>query len=119
VSAGQIFELVIIVAVAALFAVAVPKVWRGTSELNFEQPSLPALAVSPLLVFIGGFASGAAGEDSSSYDVWMSIGVLGLLCMLFLVVPIVWLNRPRFLVPPPQRDDPGALAEWRAVRARR
>jgi hypothetical protein len=77
------------------------------------------LGVSLLLVFTGGFASGVAGKDAPSYDLWMSIGVLGLLGMFFLVVPVVWFNRPRFFVPPPQRDDPGALAEWRAVRARR
>ena len=40
------------------------------------------------------------------------------LSQLFLAVPVVWLNRPRFVVPPPQRADPGALAEWRAARRR-
>ena len=46
----------------------------------------------------------------------MGVGLAGLLGFFLLALPITYFNRPRFLVPPHQRDDPGALAEWRRAR---
>ena len=46
----------------------------------------------------------------------MGVGLAGLLGFFLLALPITYFNRPRFLVPPHQRDDPGALAGWRRAR---
>jgi hypothetical protein len=42
---------------------------------------------------------------------WFGIGWVLLLTIMFF-------NRPTLLVPPEQRDKPGAIAEWRSVRQR-
>ena len=45
--------------------------------------------------------------------------VVGLLGLFLLAFPITFFNRPRFLVPPHQRDEPGAVEEWRRARGAR
>jgi len=69
-----------------------------------------------LLLIGGGIAADLAGKESSGYDVGMTIGLAGLLGIVLLALPITFFNRPRFLVPPHQRDEPGAVAEWRRAR---
>ena len=47
------------------------------------------------------------------------------LCLIFvctglmLMLTVMLFNWPKFIVPPPQRSEPGAVAEWRARRGRR
>jgi hypothetical protein len=40
--------------------------------------------------------------------IWFGIGLLLLLTVMFF-------NQPKLVVPPRQRDEPGAIAEWRAA----
>jgi hypothetical protein len=114
---------------------AVGKVWRGESEFDGDDPpafwpfstalwrgagrALPVLGASVLVLIGAGITSDLVGSDSKYYDTVMAIGSLGLLVMFLVAFPIMYLNRPRFLVPPHQRDEPGAVAEWRAARSRR
>jgi hypothetical protein len=42
----------------------------------------------------------------------MGLGVIALFAGVALHVPILLLNRPKALVPPGLRDEPGALREW-------
>ena len=72
-----------------------------------------------LVLIAGGGVADAIGKDGAGYDIAMSVGLVGLLGIFVLALPITFFNRPRFLVPPHQRDEPGALAEWRTARARR
>src|SRR3954453_18390597 len=120
---------------AAGYAYAVGRVWRGHSELDGAPPpawwpfspplwrgvarAFPVQGACALVLIGGGIAADLAGRDSSGYDVGMAVGLVGLLGIVLLALPIALYNRPRFLVPPHQRDEPGALAEWRRERGRR
>ena len=111
---------------------AVGRVWRGRSELDGSAPpawwpfsvplwrgaarAFPVQGASALVLIGGGIAADLAGRDSAGYDVAMTIALAGLLGIVLLALPITFYNRPRFLVPPHQRDEPGALAEWRRER---
>jgi hypothetical protein len=114
---------------------AVGKVWRGESRLDLDEPApwwpfslplwrggaraLPVQGASILLLLGAGITSDLIGSDSRYYDLVMSIGLLGLIGTIFLAFPIMYYNRPKLLVPPIWRDDPGAVAEWRAAREQR
>lgn len=63
-------------------------------------------------------AGGVVGEGSGAYDWVMGIGAVGVLGLFCLAFPITFFNRPKFFVPPHQRGEPGALAEWRIERER-
>lgn len=132
-------SLILTVAFFALMVVGyfyvVGKVWRGESHLDGSRPpefwpfslplwrgvgrALPIQGMSVLLLIGGGVAGDVVGKQSQAYDVVMGIGALGLLGLFLLAFPITYFNRPRFLVPPHQRGDPGAVEEWRRERARR
>ena len=114
---------------------AVGKVWRGESEFDGEDPpafwpfsealwrgagrAMPALGLGALILIGAGIVSDLVGEDSPSYDYVMAVGCLGLVVVIFAGFPITYYNRPKWLVPRVWRDDPGAVEEWRAERARR
>ena len=49
----------------------------------------------------------------------LTILVAGVFLSLGMVVAIMFLNRPRFAVPPHLRDEPGALSEWRSGGSRK
>ena len=131
----MIFEIVVFVAILVLFALAITRIWQGRSELDTDSPppwwpfsvplwrgvarAFPVQAACVILLIGGGIGANLLGEDSAGYDIGMSIGLVGLLGIFLLALPITFFNRPRFLVPPHQRDEPGAVAEWRAARARR
>jgi hypothetical protein len=128
----MVITIVIFVAILALFALAITRIWQGRSELDGSSPpswwpfsdalwrgvmrAFPVQAACFTLLVGGGIGADLAGKDSSGYDIGMSIGLIGLLGIFLLALPITFFNRPRFLVPPHQRDEPGALAEWRAAR---
>jgi hypothetical protein len=113
---------------------AVGKVWRGESEFDGDDPpafwpfsdalwrgtgrAFPVLGLSVLILIGAGIVSDLVGRDSPSYDLVMTIGVLGLLGTIIVAFPIMYLSRPRFLIPPVWRDDPSTVDEWRAKRAR-
>lgn len=111
---------------------AVGKVWRGESEFDGDDPpafwpfsdelwrgtgrAFPVLGLSVLILIGAGIVSDLVGKDSPSYDLVMTIGVLGVLGTILVAFPIMYLSRPRFLIPPVWRDDPSTVEEWRAKR---
>jgi hypothetical protein len=131
----MVLTIVVFVAILVLFALAITRIWQGRSELDSSSPppwwpfsealwrgvarAFPVQAACVILLIGGGIGADLAGKDSPGYDIGMSIGLVGLLGIFLLALPITFFNRPRFLVPPHQRDEPGAVAEWRAARARR
>ena len=78
--------------------------------------AFPVQGAAVLVLIGGGIAGDLIGEGEPGYDIAMSIGVVGLLGLFLLAFPITFFNRPRFLVPPHQRDEPGAIEEWRRAR---
>jgi hypothetical protein len=127
-----VLAIVVLAGIAGLYAVAIKRVWQGTSEFDPSDPpgwwpfslplwrgvarAFPVQGACVLLLIGGGIGADLAGKESSGYDVGMTIGLAGLLGLFLLALPITFFNRPRFLVPPHQRDEPGTLAEWRQAR---
>jgi hypothetical protein len=112
------------------FIYATAKVWRGESEFDRDNPpafwpfsvelwrgagrALPALGLGTLLLIGGGIAGDLAGKDSDYYGLAMSVGLVGLAVIVLVGFPIMYLNRPKLLVPPPWRDDPPIYPRRRA-----
>lgn len=85
--------------------------WRGVIRMMLAG----FVTVVPFLVV--GLVWIAFPEGSTVYRVLGWVGALGFFVLLWVEGGIVLFNRPRFLVPLPYRDKPGALAEWRKARA--
>lgn len=114
-----------------LYVAAAAKVWRGTSAFNGDVPpdwwpfgppvwrgvARSYVATGPFILVL--FGGAAVAELSSAEDLGMGISALGLLGVPLIQLPIIFFNRPRTLVPPHQRGEPGALEEWRRARRRR
>ena len=114
----MILEVLIWVVLLLGFVYATVKLWRGESEFDRDQPAawwpfsvelwrgagraMPSLGLGTLLL-IGGGIVGA-----------MAVGLLGLLVMLLVGFPVMYLNRPKVVVPPPWRDDPPIYPRRRA-----
>ena len=130
-----VFAIVVLAGIVGLYAVAIKRVWQGTSEYDASDPpawwpfslplwrgsarAMPVLGVSGLILIGAGIVSDLVGEGSRYYDLVMTIGVLGLLGTILVGFPIMYFSRPRALIPPSWRDDPSTVEEWRAKRARR
>jgi hypothetical protein len=64
-------------------------------------------------VIVGAFVPQDSDSEGFAAPAWYVIPVLGTFFMsLVLFFSVVLVNRPRFVVPPHLRDQPGALKEW-------
>ena len=106
------------------------KVWHGESGLDGDIP--PAwwflgdatwrgvarayIATAPFVLLF--FAGALVAELTDAYDLGMAVSAGALLLGVLVHASIVLYNRPRALVPPHLRAEPGALAERRARRQR-
>jgi hypothetical protein len=107
----------------AMWIVGAPRLWRGDADVDEPAPAWPfgapawrgvirSFIVGPPCIALV-FAGGAVAELTDADDLGMAIGAFGLLAVVALHVPMLLFNRPKALVPPPLRDQPGALREWR------
>ena len=124
--------VVCLLIVGGLYIAVIGKVWRGTSGLApgsvpmwwpFGPASwrglaraYPALGAALILMFASGVAAELATPESAAFDAAMGVGLVALLGATLLYGLITLLNRPRFLVPPPLRSEPGWLAERKGSR---
>jgi hypothetical protein len=113
-----------------IYALVARKVWRGESGLDGSVPpewwflgdatwrgvARAYIATGPFGLLL--LAGGMVAEFTDAYDAGMAIAVGALLLGALVHGSIVLFNRPRALVPPLLRDEPGALAERRQRRAR-
>jgi len=106
------------------------KVWRGESEFDRDNPppfwpfsvelwrgagrALPVLGLGTLILIGAGITSDLVGAKDPSYDAVMAVGLIGLLLIVLVGFPIMYLNRPKVLVPPIWRDDPPIYPRRRA-----
>jgi hypothetical protein len=80
--------------------------WRGWFRLAFLGYLVVSLfGIAGLLWVVGDETLDLVGGYAAA---------LAILLMVF-IVPIVLFNRPKFLVLPWLRDQPGAIAEWRGA----
>ena len=125
--AGLVFALLFL---GVIYVLVARKVWGGESGLDGDVPpdwwflgaatwrgiARAYVATGPFLLL---FCAGAlAAEVTDAYDAGMAVSVAGLLLGVLVHASIVLFNRPKALVPPHLRDEPGALAERRQRRAR-
>jgi hypothetical protein len=66
------------------------------------------------VLIVGAFSVASATSGSASSAAYrIGVALLVPLVLLILVsAGITLFNRPKFAVPPPGRDEPGALARW-------
>lgn len=130
----EVVTVAFVVLLATCYIVIAAKVWRGESEIDPNSPppfwpfsaalwrgvgrAFVILGLSVVVLIAGGVSGDVVGEDSAAYDRAMGFGSLGVFGLFFLAFPIMFFNRPKFLVPPHQRDERSALAEWRLERER-
>jgi hypothetical protein len=109
------------------------KVWRGESEFDRDNPpgfwpfsvelwrgagrALPVLGLGTLILIGAGLTCDQGGRDAPGYDAVMAVGLAGLLLIVLVGFPIMYLNRPKLLVPPIWRDDPPIYPRRRAQSA--
>ena len=131
----MVLTVAFFVALVAGYCLVIARIWQGRSQYDPSSPpafwpfslplwrgvarAFPIQGACVLILLGGGIAGDLIGEDGRGYDVAMGIGFAGVLGLFLLALPITFFNRPRFLVPPHQRDEPGALAEWRRERGTR
>ena len=132
VSGGMVITIAFYALLVFGYFYAVGKIWRGESEFDGDDPpafwpfsdelwrgagrALPVLGLCALILIGAGIVSDLVGKDSPSYDLVMAIGLLGLLRDDLRRLPDHVLQPARVLVPPPWRDDPSAVDEWRDAR---
>lgn len=130
------FCAVLLLAGTVLLTVLLPAYWRGgdgwvASRIEGASGSVSkypsgAHALVPFTISMWGFAIaaiftamatvGGFGEEGDPNFPWVVGGALLMAMGFGLQQMVVWFNRPKFLVPPRWRDDPG---EWARRRARR
>jgi hypothetical protein len=89
----------------------------------YDRGALPLGMVSLFVAILGGLLLAVSGSPSTHESIaWVVIALLalsGILVSGALFVSIRVFNRPRFLVPPHLRGDPGAWAAGRLERRKR
>ena len=60
--------------------------------------------------------AGSASSSSRGWHVVAWIFAVWSLASLALALTVMFFNWPKFVVPPPYRGEPGAVAEWRSTR---
>lgn len=126
------FMFAVSVAIGLYLAIFLPKVtrmmWRGEHKWMCEPMPSWWLWGGPLwhgvvraavlqgpaaLAVIGTLVLGVfVGESSPLAPLAYALLGFASVIMFLLVPPVVLLARPRFLIPPPLRSQPGALKEW-------
>lgn len=116
---------------AGLQVTRLPRVWRGKTVHSLPWPNARGPEVNhrsfPVFVgFVVFVAGGALLLLVSALTGAQAVGVVGVLfgMVSFIILVPLWIlinaiNRPRILVPPARRREPGWWAEWRASRRRR
>jgi len=109
--------------VLAMWLYGAPRLWRGVSDVEEAPPPWPlgdamwhgvirSFIVWPPFVALA-LAGGAVAELTDRDDLGLMLGLLGILGGLVVHLPILLVNRPKAVVPPALRGQPGALREWR------
>jgi hypothetical protein len=112
--------------VLGLWVYGAPRVWRGETGVDAVPLAWPlgdawwrgvirSFIVWPPFVALA-LAGGAVAELTSKDDLGMALGLIGILAGTTLHLAIVLVNRPKALVPPALRAQPGAIEEWRQRR---
>lgn len=128
-NALQMVALAVMAVLAVAGVVLLPRIWRGELASTYDHASRDVwLWGEPLRRgFIRGLHLGILGTvvlvflvfATADLEPTESIGpVVGSALVLFfallaLYTSVVLFNRPRWVVPPYARDQPGAVREWR------
>jgi hypothetical protein len=72
-----------------------------------------------LTVFFWTYALDAGQSRPAAYHVVITASEWWMLIWFAVMLSVMFFNWPKWIVPPVQRAEPGAVAEWRADRRRR
>jgi hypothetical protein len=125
--AGLIFAVLFL---GGIYLAAAARVWRGNSGLDGGVPpewwpfgdaawrgnARAYIATVPFLLVM--LVGAGIAEWSGSVDAGMTLASVAFAAGILVYGAIVLFNRPRSLVPPHLRDEPGALAERRRRKRR-
>jgi hypothetical protein len=139
-SLGQRVATVLGGALVVAGAFVMPKFWRGEYRELFDRGSSGWWPFGEPLrkAFIRGILLGGLGMTCAvlaAVCVWVrgdtegdirtvanaGITIFGLMLMLliFLSVLVILFNRPKFLIPPTYREEPGAIRYWIDLRRKK
>lgn len=134
---------VVIAVLSTLGLLTLPRLWQGPHRLDKGVPlwwyypealwrgywrsvhlHVVAFWLATLRVFLGKCdegMSGGSGRDiaMSGFRVAADVVLVGCGLVVALAITVPLFNRPRFVVPPRFRRQPGAIAEWLAHWQRR
>jgi hypothetical protein len=129
VSTGDIVPLTICVVLALACARVLPSVWRNERGLHMDTPApwwpwggpswrtfvriWPTFAVTLFVWLATVVATGIAPDGSAADTVATAVGGTASILMIVFWFTVALLNRPRLLVVPHLRDQPGLLDERR------
>jgi hypothetical protein len=102
--------------------VRVPAVWRGHRSVNWspnvEGPDVHSRSYLPFVLWMNLFVGGCLAALAGSILKLRWLVAPGAVALVLAVVPfgrhlrVNMVNRPRWLVPPRLRDQPGWLGQW-------
>ncbi len=134
VTAGSVAALAFVAFLLVAYLIGARKAWRGTGPLDaapapawwfLSEPvwrgvkrSFVAFAPFVILFLAGGATSDMVEEGSTAWTVAMVVGGVGLVGSLAVQLPIILYNRPKALVPPHLRGEPGTRQQRRRPAAR-
>jgi hypothetical protein len=112
--------------VLGLWLYGAPRLWRGEADVDTEPLAWPlgrvwwrgvirSFIVWPPFMALA-LAGGAVADLTSRDDLGMILVLIGLFGGLTIHLTIVLVNRPKAVVPPALREQPGAIGEWRQRR---
>lgn len=133
-SPAVVLGMIVVIGLAIAWRVMGPRYWRGDPTTLDSSPPLwwflsedawrgylrSTPATAPLTVLFGfcGVIAMAFGEGSATGVTFGLIGAALLPLGLALAASVTLWNRPRFVVPPPLRSEPGTRAQRRNRRLR-
>jgi hypothetical protein len=111
---------------SVFLAVRVPAVWRGQREVdwspNVAGPDVHSRGYLPFVLWMNLFSGGCLAALASSVLNVRWLVALGAVALVLAMVAFVlhlmvnMVNRPRWLVPPRLRHQPGWLGQWQRRR---
>ncbi|WP_432937219.1 hypothetical protein ACQPXM_24630 [Kribbella sp. CA-253562] len=136
-------ELVVVIVLLGLLVLVslalLPKLWRSQADIQREETtkswpfgeafragflrSIPAAVLALLMLELGliaaFFAEYLTGEGSRFADRLTVYFGTAFVVMLLVDLSVRLFNRPKFIVPPDARSEPGAVRLWWSSRKRR
>lgn len=128
--AVQVVALTVMAVLAVAGVLLLPRIWRGELASTYDHASRDAwlwgeplrrgvirglhLGILGTVVLVFLVFATADLDPTGNMDPIAGAAVVLFCAVLVLYGSVILFNRPRWVVPPHARDQPGAVHEWRA-----